>query len=197
MLWNSGKKRIYREDIIDDIFQINIRDPYKILHAKVIYTNIDSQNIDNQFMIPPEEKSLSLFQIIEFSCLKPGEGAVIEITHTGKYSKGIKVSGELREHGEIQNADKGIGICYIDLLALIIYGIAASILVQIFLHYFNLYASKLDGFWRSIVVLITLLPMLTLYLYCSLKNSPFYRFLKRNMLSISKDLDDAFNNDNN
>lgn len=188
LLWNSSQGRIRRQDILETL-QVNVRKTYRILNSRVTYSNMH----DRQFTIPPK-KEPCLYKTIEFSYLMPGEGAVIEIRHTGKWSKDIKLSGEIIKSGNIQNAIEGIDSWRIELLIFIIYAIVASILLFTFLWQFNLHAPNLDEFWKTIIALIVFLSSFFIYIFFSFENSPFTKFLKRNIMSIPKDLYNAFNN---
>ncbi|MDD5447112.1 MAG: hypothetical protein PHY36_04435 [Methanocellales archaeon] len=89
--WNKGRDTINSQDIASaDPLIISIKDGYKILDAKIIYT----KNTANQFsVIPSDDRS---YVKMHFDYLDKDDGAIIQILHTGKSSKDIEFCGKIK-----------------------------------------------------------------------------------------------------
>jgi hypothetical protein len=96
--WNQGKDTINGEDIAPaNPLLIKVEHDYKILEYKIIYIKKES----NQVKLREIENGKQV--AIDFDYLDYGEGAVIQILHTGNSSKDISFSGTIKGVGDVNN----------------------------------------------------------------------------------------------
>lgn len=102
VFWNEGKETIHDTDIASsDPFVISVMDGVKILEGKIIF----ERNKANKFEVEILEEGKKL--AIDFEYVDKNEGVIIQIVHTGKGSKGIKVDGTIKGIGRICKYKKG------------------------------------------------------------------------------------------
>ncbi|KAF0107044.1 MAG: hypothetical protein FD146_2154 [Anaerolineaceae bacterium] len=91
LLWNQGRETISRNDLVEaNPLRIEIEGESKIFDVSIIKT----MNPANQFsaILKPDGKSAE----IVFDYVDKDQGAVIQVIHTSKDSKSIKVKGDFK-----------------------------------------------------------------------------------------------------
>jgi len=88
-LWNGGKETIRKNDITNvKPLKISLREPYKILDAKIICSNNPANEI-SVGKVGTDGRTL----LINFEYLDANEGCVLQIIHDGDSSYDLSVSG--------------------------------------------------------------------------------------------------------
>ena len=92
VIWNTGRGDVKKGDIMGSgILRIAIDPKYVILAAEVV----QQKNTDNNFEVSTAEDLKAV--TICFDFVRPGEGVVLQIVHTGAGSKDLTVAGTLAD----------------------------------------------------------------------------------------------------
>lgn len=90
LLWNKGKKAIYKNDLPSkEPFKINIKDNYKIYQVQILKEN----NFSNNFKVTlsPDKQSV----VIDFEFIEHNDGINLQILHSGKSSSDFELTGKI------------------------------------------------------------------------------------------------------
>jgi hypothetical protein len=89
VIWNDGNETINRSDIPEATkFKIEIKNDYKIYDAECLY-NTDKVN---KLQIIEQGDGF----ILDFDFLDPKQGFIVKVTHSGKNSDAIQLSGRVK-----------------------------------------------------------------------------------------------------
>ena len=87
-IWNSGNQTIKKGDISETSqLMINLDENVSILEQKVLSTSHNDLKVSI--------KNKTKFPIIKFNYLEPNNGFLIQITHTGRNSDCLNISGKI------------------------------------------------------------------------------------------------------
>ena len=103
LFWNHGTKMIHAQDIsTTDPVRIKVDKTVKILDVKVLPSSLPA----DAFQIEVKQDENLIF--IRFDSLDRGQGAVIQILHTGKPSDEVRVLGSITGAPSIQYLENPI-----------------------------------------------------------------------------------------
>lgn len=101
--WNDGNETINGNDIANaDPIEIRLKEGFMILESKIIY----EKNNANLLTIQKAENDTILY--IKFDYLDRGEGAVIQLLHTGNSSEDVIISGTIKGVGKVVNNSRNL-----------------------------------------------------------------------------------------
>lgn len=93
--WNAGRDTINNQDVASaDPLTVHVKEGYKILDTKILY----EKNPTNQFSITTSEDRSYI--ALQFEYVDKGEGAVIQLIHTGISHEDIELLGTIKGAGK-------------------------------------------------------------------------------------------------